>query len=276
MFKTSFEKSKNSMKRIDPFRQANVFDYIWGEQIYREDFYIDVAKEINGPIVDCGSGTGLVLHSLARVGFEAYGVERNKAMLKIAKEKLKEQPLNVQKRITLIFQDLINFSLENKFNLAIFTPNTFRLYLYRDTQIKILKNVYNSLTEKGKLLFIVENPLNLPENRTVPRKIIEKYVPKINKTLIIKTNIDFNEKSSILTSNMFNELRGKKGKRVKRSSIKNIKQKVLKKEEMEELFTKVGFIIEKVYGDFDKGKYLQSSPALILIARKNNLLLQKN
>ncbi len=30
-----------------------------------------------------------------------------------------------------------------------------------------------------------------------------------------------------------------------------------------QLFTKVGFIIEKVYGDFDKDKYLPSSPALI-------------
>ena len=97
-----------------------------------------------------------------------------------------------------------------------------------------------------------------------------------NKTLIIKTNIDFSEKSSILTSNIFNELRGKKGRRVKRSSIKNIKQKVLKKEEMEELFNEVGFTIEKVYGDFDKGEYLQSSPALIIIARKNNLIFQRN
>jgi len=264
------------MKIKDPFKQAKIFDYIWGEQMYREDFYIDVAKETYGPIVDCGSGTGLVLHSLARVGFKAYGVERNKAMMKIAKKKLKKQPLNVQNRITLIFQDLINFSLENKFNLAIFTPNTFRLYLDRDTQIKILKNVYNSLTEKGKLLFIVKNPLNLPENRIVPKTIIRKYVPKINKTLIIKTNIDFNEKTNILTSNMFNELRGKNGKRVKRSSIKNIKQKVLKKEEMEELFNEVGFIIEKVYGDFDKGEYLQSSPVLIIIAWKNNLIFQNN
>jgi len=67
---------------------------------------------------------------------------------------------------------------------------------------------------------------------------------------------------------MFNELRGKDGKRVKRNSIKNIKQKVLKKEEMEELFNEAGFIIEKVYGDFDKGEYLQSSPVLILIAKK--------
>ena len=73
---------------------------------------------------------------------------------------------------------------------------------------------------------------------------------------------------------MFNELRGKKGRRVKRSSIKNIKQKVLKKIEMEKLFNEVGFIIEKVYGDFDKGKYLQSSPALIIIARKNDLILE--
>jgi len=113
------------MKIKDPFKQAKIFDYIWGEQMYREDFYIDVAKETYGPIVDCGSGTGLVLHSLARVDFKAYGVERNKVMMKIAKKKLKEQPLNVQKRITLIFEDLINFSLENKFNLAIFTPNTF-------------------------------------------------------------------------------------------------------------------------------------------------------
>jgi len=108
----------------------------------------------------------------------------------------------------------------------------------------------------------------------VPKTIIRKYVPKINKTLIIKTNIDFNEESNILTSNMFNELRGENRKRIKRSSIKNIKQKVLKKEEMEELFNEVGFIIEKVYGDFDKGEYLQSSPALIIIARKNNLIFQ--
>lgn len=57
-------------------------------------------------------------------------------------------------------------------------------------------------------------------------------------------------------------------------SIKNIKQKVLKIEEMEELFNEVGFIIEKVYGDFDKGAYLRSSPALIFIARKNNLIFQ--
>jgi len=49
------------MKIKDPFRQAKIFDYIWGEQMYREDFYIDVAKETNGPVVDCGSGTGLVL-----------------------------------------------------------------------------------------------------------------------------------------------------------------------------------------------------------------------
>lgn len=72
---------------------------------------------------------------------------------------------------------------------------------------------------------------------------------------------------------MYNELRGK---RVKRSSIKNIRQKVLKKEELLELFNEVGFEIEKVYGDFDKGKYLPSSPALILITRKNNLIFKKN
>lgn len=62
------------MKIKDPFRQAKIFDYIWGEQMYREDFYIDMAKETNGPIVDCGSGTGLVLHSLARVGFIISGL----------------------------------------------------------------------------------------------------------------------------------------------------------------------------------------------------------
>ena len=149
-----------------------------------------------------------------------------------------------------------------------FTPNTFRLFLDKYTQFKILKNVYNSLTENGKLLFMVENPLKLPEKRTVPKTVVEQYVPKINKTLIIKTTIYFDESSSILHSCMYNELRGK---RVKRSSIKNIRQKVLKKEKLIKLFNEVGFEIEQVYGDFDKVKYLPSSPALILIARKNNL-----
>ena len=45
---------------------------------------------------------------------------------------------------------------------------------------------------------------------------------------------------------------------------------------MEELFNEVGFRIEKVYEDFDKCKYLPSNPALILIARKNNLLSEIN
>ena len=36
---------------------------------------------------------------------------------------------------------------------------------------------------------------------------------------------------------------------------------------MEYLFTEVGFVIEKVYMDFDKGEYLQSSHALIIIAK---------
>lgn len=213
----------------DPFRKAKIFDYLWGGGKDREDFFIDVARESEGPIVDCGSGTGLVLHSLARVGFEAYGIERNKAMMKIAKKKLKEQPINVQKRISLVFQDLIELSLKNKFNLAIFTPNTFRLFLDKYTQVKILKNVYNSLTENGKLLLMVENPLKLPENRIMPKTVVDQYVPKINKTLIIKTTIYFEENSKILHSCMYNELRGKG---VKRSSIKNIRQKVLKKEEL--------------------------------------------
>ena len=72
---------------------------------------------------------------------------------------------------------------------------------------------------------------------------------------------------------MYNEL---KGKWVKRSSIKNIRQKALKREELIELFNEVGFKIEHVFGDFDKGRYLSSSPALILIARKNNLISKIN
>lgn len=46
------------------------------------------------------------------------------------------------------------------------------------------------------------------------------------------------------------------------------------KKELEELFNEVGFIIEEVQGDLDKNEYLQSNPALILIAKnKMNILL---
>ena len=56
-------------------------------------FYVELAKQSGGPVLEVGCGTGRVLVPIAREGIEIHGVDNSGPMLEILKAKLaQDQP----------------------------------------------------------------------------------------------------------------------------------------------------------------------------------------
>ena len=76
---------------------AEFYDYIV-PYLNREDldFYVDMAKESGGPVLEVGCGTGRILIPIARAGIEVTGLDLSPSMLALCRKKLSQEPAAVQ------------------------------------------------------------------------------------------------------------------------------------------------------------------------------------
>jgi SAM-dependent methyltransferase len=121
-------------------------------------FYVGLAREIGGPVLEIGCGTGRVLLEIARAGIEIHGLDQSPAMLAVLKQKLQREPQEVRNRVTLHPGDMRTARLDKKFPLAI-TP--FRPLQHMHTmedQIAALRTAAAHLTDEGRFAFDVFYP----------------------------------------------------------------------------------------------------------------------
>lgn len=147
----------------------------WYEELFtnfaktydREDFTkgtlaeVDfIESEINHnksfKILDVGCGTGRHSIELAKRGYSVVGIDLSEDQLKSARQKALKEGVQVD-----FFQkDARDFSFEQKFDLAIMIcEGAFPLMETDEMNFKILNNISNSLSEKGKLILTTLNAL---------------------------------------------------------------------------------------------------------------------
>jgi len=121
-------------------------------------FYLELAKELGGPVLEIGCGTGRVLLPIARAGIEIHGVDNSGPMLGILREHLAREDEAVNQRVTLHTGDMRELRLERKFPLVTipFRPMQ-HMYTVTD-QIRALKSAAAHLAEGGTLAFDVFYP----------------------------------------------------------------------------------------------------------------------
>ena len=119
-------------------------------------FWLGLASERSGPVLELGCGSGRVLLQLAREGHRAVGVDNSVAMLARAQARL-AQRADLGQRVTLIEQDLRSLALEEQFPLAIMPLNTFAHLLSYDDQRLCLTRVREHLGPGGWLALDVPN-----------------------------------------------------------------------------------------------------------------------
>ncbi len=95
------------MSEYDPF--APIYDQ-WSEHMTEDvPFYVDLAREADGPIAELAVGTGRVAIPVAReTGKRVVGIDLSPAMLAIARERAAEAGVDLDLRL----QDMRDFELE--------------------------------------------------------------------------------------------------------------------------------------------------------------------
>jgi SAM-dependent methyltransferase len=121
-------------------------------------FFVEAAKETQGPVLEVGCGTGRVLIPTARAGIDIVGLDLSNHMLAVCRERLLDEPEEVQSRVRLVQADMRSFALPQSFRLVTLP---FRPFQHLETvadQLSCLACIHHHLDKGGRLVLDLFNP----------------------------------------------------------------------------------------------------------------------
>jgi SAM-dependent methyltransferase len=121
-------------------------------------FYLELAQQIGGPVLEVACGTGRVLLPIARKGIEIHGVDNSLPMLKILENHLARESHEVRQKVTLHEGDMRNFRLGSRFPLVIIPFRPMQHMHTVEDQVNALTSAASHLNEGGILAFDVFYP----------------------------------------------------------------------------------------------------------------------
>ncbi|WP_241154344.1 class I SAM-dependent methyltransferase [Staphylospora marina] len=119
-------------------------------------YYVELAKQSGGPVLDLGCGTGRISLAIARAGIPVTGLDLSPAMLDRARKKSGEMKLD--DRIEWVEGDMTSFDLKRKFPLIIIPYRSFLHLLTVRDQVEALKRIHAHLADDGLLAFNIFVP----------------------------------------------------------------------------------------------------------------------
>ncbi len=123
------------------------------------DFYLGLAKESQGKVLEIGCGTGRVLLEIARAGIPVDGIDFALPMLEVLKDKLASEDRQVQDLVTHSEADMRDFDLGQKYDLVIIPFRVMQHMYTIEDQMRALICARNHLKkEGGRLAFNVFYP----------------------------------------------------------------------------------------------------------------------
>lgn len=121
-------------------------------------FYLDLAEQSRGPILEIACGTGRVLLPIARKGIEICGVDNSLPMLQVLTENLAREPQQVRDCVTVHEGDMRSFRLNKEFPLVMIPFRPMQHMFTIEDQVAALKTAAGHLTDDGLLAFDVFYP----------------------------------------------------------------------------------------------------------------------
>ena len=251
---------------------AEFYDHV-GPYRDRQDvpFYVGMARESGGPVLEIGCGTGRVLIPTARAGVEVVGLDSSQAMLSSCREKLSCEPAEVQSRVELVRGDMRRFDFERAFSLVTTPFRPFQHLITVADQLSCLASIHRHLIAGGRFVLDLFNP-------DLQRLVDEKYLSEQEhgETFTMPDGRKVTRRDRIASRDPFTQVQqveliyyvthpdGREERLVHDFPFRH-----LFPFEAEHLLARSGFQVEDVYADFDKSPYGSKYPGeLIFVARK--------
>jgi SAM-dependent methyltransferase len=235
-------------------------------------FYLHYSCASGGKILELGCGTGRILVPTAAAGCEIVGLDDSTYMLARCRDKLRNQPRDVQSRARLLWGNMAQFDARDTFSLVTAPFRSFQHLISVEDQLSCLETVNRHLHAGGTLIldFFQVDPrrygrpsymievedfpeVELPDGRTFRRahRIVTRHrAEQYNDIELIYYVTYPNGKSLRL--------------------IQEFPLRYLFRYEAEHLLERTGFEVVEVFGDFDKSELSDDSPEMIFVVEKRD------
>ncbi len=132
-----------------PFDDADLYDVLFGELGFDRDFYVDLARRSNGPVLEVACGTGRILIPCLQAGVDIDGLDLHAPMLQVLLRKSKA--LGLDPRVYL--SDMRGFSIDRRYALIFIAFNGFVHASTTEAQLNTLRACKDHLLPGGMLVF---------------------------------------------------------------------------------------------------------------------------
>jgi len=231
-------------------------------------FYVDEALRAGGNVLELASGTGRVLIPIARAGTEIVGLERSRIMMDRCREKLAAETEEARSRVALVEGDMRDFAVGARFTLAIIPFRAMQHLLSIEDQLSGLDCIRRHLVRGGRLVFDVFNPdfgrLSAPsgeefEDTPDTRLPNGSHFRRTGRVVRVHRVEQINEVELIY---YVTPADGEMERRVHAFPMR-----WYLRHELEHLLARAGFVVDEIYGNFDRSRLTDASPEMVVAAR---------
>lgn len=231
------------------------------------DFWLALAEEQGGPILELGCGTGRVLLPLAQRGIAVTGVDNSPEMLARLEAKLN---VASQKHLptppTLLHASLSDFHAEHTpaFALALMPFNTFMHLLTLEEQIAALTNIRQHLRAGGALALDMPNPAEalVAQEQGLT---LERTFSDGSNTVQQFSQVSVDRAAQLARITWLYDSVAPDGAVTR--TIVPLTLRYTFPGEMRLLLERCGFTLAHLYGDYDRAPLADGSPRMIVLAQ---------
>ena len=245
---------------LEDYEDPVIYD-LENQELDDVPFYLSLAQEVNGSVLELGCGTGRVTIPLAQKGIDITGLDIVPGMLARAQEKARKLP------IKWVEGDTRYFHFDRQFDLIYTAGSVFQHLVKRSEQERMLACVLEHLTPEG--LFAVD--LLFP-NRGRMEDSEEKnwYRYKNEKGQTVRvTGIDkYDPIRQIKHETAFRHWQDENGQEIVKQARYALR--IIYPQEMKALLHYNGFTILHCYGNFDKSPITAESQHMIYICKSKS------
>lgn len=228
-------------------------------------YYVALAARAAGPVLEYGVGNGRIALPVARHGASVWGIDHSAPMLGDLRDRLRDEPADVRRRVRLRRGDMRRAKLGRRFPLVVAPFNAaLHLYTRRDVEL-FLARVREHLSPGG--LFVVDlsmpTPADLARPPSRPFHAPRFRHPTAGVMVKNRERFDYDPVRQVLFVAMeFEPEDGAQG-----AWMTPLAHRQFFPQEWEALLHYNGFEVEELFGDFAGGPLTRESDTMVWHAR---------
>jgi SAM-dependent methyltransferase len=219
------------------------------------DFYLDLAREVGATtVVEIGCGTGLIAVECARAGFDTIGVDPSGQMLGIARRRAGAD-------LVRWIEGGVDALDVREVDLAFMAGHVAQFFLTDQAWREALTAIRAALRSGGRLAFETRNPA---------RRAWESWTPAVTRRTVIDQVAGEIETWSEVEDVIDGTVTGLQHYRFTSSGQELAARTTLRfrsPEEIERSLRDAAFMIESLYGGWDRHPFTAEDDELVVVAR---------